>query len=293
MSAQQRLTRDQRREIAREQARAEREARLKRERRNKILIRGGVTLGIVGLLAAIALGFWAATRGSGPGPLNMASGGLVLTGADGEITPVETPNAESVDEIVPTDPDDFDAPVHIVTYLDYLCPYCGMFETANGAYLEELVASGQAALEVHPVTILDRASQGSDYSTRAASAAGCVAEYAPESFLDFNAAMFAQQPAEGTRGLDNDQIAELAANAGADSEEVAACIRETRFSGWFKADTKRVLGDDDLKNPATGSFGTPTIMVNGERYTGAIDNPAALAAFLADYLPEPEDDTEE
>lgn len=287
---QQRLTRDQRREIAREQARAEREARQKRERRNKILFRGGVTVAIVGILAAVAFGIWVGTRGSGPSPLNMASGGIVLTGADGEITPVETPSVESVDDTVATDPDDFDAPVHIVTYVDYLCPFCGQFETANGAFLEELVASGQATLEVHPVTILDRLSQGSEYSTRAASAAGCVAEYAPESFLDFNAAMFAQQPAEGTRGLTNDEIAEIAATAGADSDEVASCIRDARYKGWFKADTQRVLDDEDLKNPTTGQFGTPTIMVNGERYGGAIDDPTALAAFLQEFLPEPEEE---
>lgn len=274
------MTRDQRREIAREQARAEREARQKKERRNKILFRGGVTLAVVGILAAVGFGIWAGSRGSGPSPLNMASGGIVFTGADGEATPLETDRVESGETPEPTDTDDFEAPAHVVTYVDYLCPFCNQFETANGAILEELVASGDITLEVHPVTILDRLSVGTEYSTRAASAAGCVAEYQPENFLSFNAALFAAQPAENSPGLTNDEIVDIAAEAGADSEDVASCIRDARFKGWFKSDSQRVIDDEDLQNPTTGQFGTPTITVNGERYEGSISDPAALVAFI-------------
>lgn len=280
MSEPERLTRDQRREIAREQARAEREARQKKERRNKILFRGGVTLAVLGILAAVGFGIWASSRGSGPSPLNMASGGIVFTGVDGEVTPVETDRAESAEDAEPTDTDDLDAEAHVVTYLDYLCPFCKQFEAANGAFLQELVASGDISLEVQPVAILDRLSLGTEYSTRSASAAGCVAEHQPESFLDFNAALFAAQPPENSEGLTNDEIVEVAASSGADSEEVASCIRDVRFKGWFTSHSERVTDDEDLQNPASGSFGTPTILVNGERYEGSITDPSALAAFI-------------
>jgi protein-disulfide isomerase len=280
--AQERLTKDQRREQARELARLEREARLKAQARNRILIRVGVTLGIVVLLGGIAGGIWLATRPAGPGPVNMASDGILFTGTDdGEVEAVQT-GAVPVDGTpIPTDPDAYDVPARIVTYLDYGCPYCNQFETTNAAQIEELVAAGYATLEVHPISILDRAFLGSEYPTRAANAMACVAAEEPNAFLDASAALFAAQPAEQTEGLTDDEIRDVLDTAGALNDEVSACIGDRRYEGWVVAATERATSDPDLANPSTGGFGTPTILVNGERYTGALDDASAFATFIA------------
>ncbi|HWH96779.1 MAG TPA: thioredoxin domain-containing protein [Pseudolysinimonas sp.] len=281
--AQERLTRDQRREQARELARLEREARLKAQARNRILIRVGATVGVVAVLAAIAGGVWLATRPAGPGPVNMASDGILFTGTDdGAVEAVQTGAVPAEGTPIPTDPDAYDVPARIVTYIDYGCPYCNQFETTNAAQIEDLVAAGYATLEVHPIAILDRAFLGSEYPTRAANAMACVAADEPNAFLDASAALFVGQPAEQTEGLTDDGIRDILDSAGALNDEVSACIGDKRYAAWVAAATERATTDPDLANPDTGKFGTPTILVNGVRYTGPLDDPAAFATFVAE-----------
>jgi protein-disulfide isomerase len=281
--AQERLTKDQRREQARELARLEREQRMKAQRRNSILIRVGATVAVVGVLAAVGWGIWAGTRPVGPGPVNMASDGILFTAdADGAIKAVQSGAVPAEGTPVPTDPDAYDVPVKIVTYIDYGCPYCNQFETTNAEQINGLIESGYATLEVHPIAILDRAFQGSKYSTRAANAMACVAASKPDAFLDANAALFANQPAEETSGLTDDEIRDVLDGAGALSDEISACIGDQRYAGWVKAATDRATNDPALANPANGGFGTPTILVNGVRYQGALDDTSAFAAFIAE-----------
>lgn len=280
--AQDRLTKDQRREQARELARMEREARQKSQSRNRILIRVGATIGVVALLGAVAGGIWLGTRPAGPGPANMASDGILLTGTDdGEIEAVQTGGVPADGTPIATDPDAYDVPARIVVYVDYGCPFCNQFETANGPQIEQLVAAQLATLELHPISILDRAFAGSEYPTRAANAMACVAAEEPNAFLDANAALFAAQPAEGTEGLSDDDIRGVLDTAGALNDEVSACIGDKRYVGWVEAATIRATDNPDLANPSTGGFGTPTILVNGVRYAGALDDPQAFADFVA------------
>ncbi|MCL2788572.1 MAG: thioredoxin domain-containing protein, partial [Micrococcales bacterium] len=104
--------------------------------------------------------------------------------------------------------------VRLDLYSDYMCPYCGRFEMEFGATIQGLIDSGDVAFVLHPVSILDAYSQGTNYSTRASRAAMSVAVGAPEAFGAFNEALFAQQPEENTKGLDDEAIAEIAKQAG-------------------------------------------------------------------------------
>ncbi|WP_309709662.1 thioredoxin domain-containing protein [Pseudolysinimonas sp.] len=280
--AQDRLTKDQRREQARELARMEREARQKAQSRNRILIRVGATVGAVALLGAVAGGIWLGTRPAGPGPVNMASDGILFVGNDdGEVDAVQTGAVPAEGTPIATDPDAYDVPARIVTYLDYGCPYCNQFETTNASQIADLVAAGYATLEVHPISILDGQFAGSEYPTRAANAMACIAAEEPSGFLDASAALFANQPAEGTEGLTDDGIRDILDSVGALNDEISACIGEQRYAGWVAAATERATSDPDLANPSTGGFGTPTVLINGVRYTGALDDPQAFAAFVA------------
>ena len=189
-----RLTKDQRRAAAQEAARVMREKQKRRERRNRIFLIGGSTLAIVVVAAIVAAVLIAANKPIGPGPANMASDGIVLVGADNAVKAVETDRIKQGGTPTPTDTDALDAKLHIVTYIDYLCPFCNQFETTNAESIKQLVASGIADLEVHPIAILDKNSLGTRYSTRAANAAACVANYDPDKYLDVNTALFGSQP---------------------------------------------------------------------------------------------------
>ncbi|WP_125776250.1 DsbA family protein [Antribacter gilvus] len=154
-----------------------------------------------------------------------------------------------------------DAP-RLDVYVDYMCPICGQFEQTNGASIDELRESGEVDLVIHPVAILDRVSQGTEYSTRAASAAAWVADQAPEAFEAYNDLLFANQPPENTGGLTNAQLGDLAEQAGASSDVaggIASGEAEREFSEWVTAVTADVQTKDFFG-------GTPTVLIDGEKF---------------------------
>lgn len=269
-------TKNQRRAEAREIARLEREQRQKRQRRTKVLVRVGATVGVLAVLAAIGGGIWLSSRPDAPGPANLLSGGALFTGSNGEISIVETAGQAAGEDPTPSDTSSYDASANIVSYLDFGCEYCKAFETTNAAQIEELVAEGEATLEVVPVAITG------PYAVRSASAASCLAAYQPESFFDMLPAMYDNQPAEGT-SLTNTEILEIWRNAGIDpSTELESCVNDERYAEWIQANTERVVNDPAIANPATGGFGTPTIFVNDIRYEGTLQDPAVFAQFISD-----------
>lgn len=275
------MTKEERRAAAREAARIERERRRKREAMTKILVRSVATLVVLAVLAGVGFWIYSATRPVGPGPDNMLSDGVLIVPEDGVATVVETAGIPEKGTPTPTDTSDLDEPLYIVAYVDYLCPFCYQFESTNAGQIRALIEAGQAALEVHPIAILDRASQGSRYSTRAANAAACVASLQPAAFLDAHEALFANQPPEGTRGLTNDELVGILAAAGADSDEVASCVREERYKAWVAEATARALSGPLPNTSVPNVTGTPTVIVNGERYQGTLTNATEFAGFLA------------
>lgn len=138
-------------------------------------------------------------------------------------------------------------------YQDFMCPYCGMFEMTNGEDLEELVGAGEIALYVHPLALLDRSSQGTNFSTRSANALAAVADGAPEHVLEFSRLMYVNQPEQGTPGLSDDDIEELAIQAGV-PQDVASTLADGKFTKWVIAATDQSSKD--------GVPGTPAVMVD-------------------------------
>ena len=120
---QERLTKDQRREAAREAARIARAKQKRRDTINSVLVRGGVTLGIVAVVAIVGLVIFNSVKPAGPGPLNMASDGIVLVGEELEAVPTTSIPADG--EPTATDTSDLGVDLNIVMYVDYLCPVCG------------------------------------------------------------------------------------------------------------------------------------------------------------------------
>ncbi|GEK81294.1 DsbA family protein [Agrococcus baldri] len=270
------LTKNERRAQAREQARKMQEERRRRERLKKGLTVGGIIIAAVAVVAIVAVVIVNSIRPAGPGPENMASNGIVI-GQD--FTAERTASTPAEGEPTPTEPrEDI---IQIEIYQDYMCPVCGTFDEANRATLEQLLSTGAATVEVHPIAILDSQSLGTKYSTRSASAAACVAEFAPDSFWDFNSAMFDNQPEERTAGLTNEEIVGVAEQAGIDtSGGLADCINEGRFSSWVedatvRAGTQPLPGTDNVVADRT-----PTVIVNGQQYPGSAGDAAGFQAFV-------------
>lgn len=143
-------------------------------------------------------------------------------------------------------------PVTIDLYEDYLCPACKQFQQSSGETINQLVSSGKAKVVFHPVAYLNRFST-TEYSTRSSAASGCAAKGGK--FKEFTDALFAQQPAEGSAGLSNDQLIDIGAGVGLDKDDFGGCVRDGTYKAW----TEHVT-DDASK---AGVTGTPTIKVNG------------------------------
>lgn len=263
-SAHPRPSKNERRAEAREKARVFRQEQEKKERRTRLLLQGGVALAAVAIIAVIALVLVNSVRPEGPGPRNMASDGIRI----GEgFTAVATPALDAGDRPVVSEANP-EGVVDIQIVLDYLCPICGEFEATNADFIRTLVESGAATVEYRPIAILTSRSAGTEYSLRAANAAACVANFTPNSFFAFNARLFEEQPEEGTPGLDDARLIELAGGAASASSALEECITERTFSSWVKAATTRAqtgpLAIRDVE--VEGIIGTPTIFVNGQVY---------------------------
>lgn len=159
-----------------------------------------------------------------------------------------------------------DGPVRVEVYLDFMCPACREFETAVTPTLNELVAQGKIALVWYPVGFLDRLST-TNYSTRAASAAGCAADAGR--LKPYGEALFANQPAEGGPGLSDDQLIEIGGTVGLNAPSFAQCVRGQRYAEWVSA-------SNDLA-ARRGVNATPTVFVAGKE----VANPTAPNVLAA------------
>jgi protein-disulfide isomerase len=268
-----RQTKNQRREAAREAARLEREKQKRRDRLFRWLIPTISTVAVLAIGAGIVWAFVSNQPApqSAAGPRNMISDGILFTADDsGEVVPVETGAIPASGTPTPAD-EQGDGLAHIVTYVDFSCPACKSFEEAYATSMEALVSAGVATLEVRPIAILDSRFVGSRYSTRSNNVGACVADLAPESFLSVMAAMFTSQPAEGTTGLSDDEIIDVVHGAGLVDEDVDACIEDEFFAPWVTAATERATADTDLWAPGAQGLSTPTIVVNGEVWDRSVD----------------------
>lgn len=269
-------TKSEQREAARAKARELRTQNAKKEKRNKLLLQLSVVLVALGLVGGVAgvIVVENANRAAAPQvndvPNNLTElGGLKVGVGLQAFTNTKTPTADAAGEVP-----------EIVVYLDYQCPVCQAFDVPNSAQIRSWVDTGAATVEFRPLSFLDRASLN-EYSSRAANAAFCVANFEPDSFFDFNELAFLNQPTEGGEGPDDDEIFSWAEEAGAGTEEVKGCIQNKSFEDYVFQHTQAVLS---TPQDGVSVSGTPTILVNGLQYTWATGDDLVSAERFAQFV---------
>jgi protein-disulfide isomerase len=145
-------------------------------------------------------------------------------------------------------------PVTVTMWEDFQCPACRAFEAGNHQQLEAWAQQGVVRLVYQPVAFLDRAST-TNYSTRALIAAGAVVNADPTAFQAFHDLLYAHQPAEGSAGLTDAQLVDLAVQAGAPRDAVAQALSTQQYKGWT------VQRTEVFSQKYTS---TPTVLVNGK-----------------------------
>jgi len=224
---------------AESQAAAERAATIRKEqerkeRRRRTVVVSGVVVVVLAVILAIGYAVQSSRDTSG-------RAGAAPSGAVGEYA-------------VPAGPDT--APVKVEVYEDFMCPFCGEFETATRSKLDQRVAAGDVQVRYHVLNFLDGQST-SDYSTRSANALAVVLDTSgPEVAKKFHDSLFEQQPEEGSAGLSDEQLVDLAVQAGADRSAVQSGVEDRTFQQWVDNVTDRASKD--------GVNSTPTVRVDGK-----------------------------
>ena len=158
-----------------------------------------------------------------------------------------------------------DAPVTIVEFSDFECPYCRRF---NGA-LDELREAEEYAGKVrfvfrhYPIRSIHPLAQ------KAAEATICAQDQGK--FWEFHDALWTDED------LSPDNLEQHAVLLGLDTEAFAECLNSGRHYGRVQADLEAAM---DL-----GQSGTPAVFVNG-RYVGGAISSAALKAEVDRELAE-------
>lgn len=242
----------ERREAQREALRQQRQAELRRQRTVRAVIISIIVIIALVVAGGIGYGIYLATRPAGP---------------------IAVPEGVAEDQpyLVFGADEDSGKPV-VEMQLDFMCPYCGEFESANGQDVQDLVAADAITLHLVPRNFLDTASTTGDYSTRTANALVCVYEESPDNALSFLTLLFENQPAEGSAGLTDDEIWGYAQEAGA-SDSVQTCLTDGTYSDWV----------DDVADPhgAETGGGTPYITIDGTEFSDFYTEGAFLEAAVA------------
>lgn len=274
-----------RRAAAREKARALAESQAKRERTSKMILRGGIGVVVLAILVIVGFLIFQSVQPAAT-PKTYVAGGITLSKGGAVAAPeASAEDMEGKDVKKPTAEDAKEGAPHVKVYIDYQCPACKAFEDTNAAALKKLVDEGTITLEYHPVSFLDRASGDNRYSSRAANLASCVADAAPDKFIDFTTTMFANQPAEGQTGMTDEQLLTQAEDSGiapdtelvtpnADGKKqtVQQCVTEEYFAKSVEEGTQKALDD--------GISGTPTVMINGKQTETTGDAEAFVTEVL-------------
>ena len=161
---------------------------------------------------------------------------------------------------------DPNAPVRIVSYEDFQCPFCREFNAETGALLEEeFVETGVASIEYRHLAFLG------DESVRAAEASECAADQGL--FWEYHNILFLRQ------GAENDGVF-ATGNLKGFAREVAAALPERDFDlGAFdscldsgvKEPLVNAESDEssELFESLTGRASTPGFLINGQPLQGA------------------------
>lgn len=147
-----------------------------------------------------------------------------------------------------------DAPVTIIEFSDFQCPYCSRFAADAGVkiheqYVEEgIVRFGYIHAAYH---------EGEAYT--AAEASECAGEQ--DAFWDYHDLLIDRMAVEGKNDFPTDVLKQYAADLELDTEAFNTCLDEGRYADLVREQTQL--------SSYLGVSGTPTFIVNGKGLVGA------------------------
>lgn len=163
---------------------------------------------------------------------------------------------------------DLNAPVTIVEYGDFQCPFCGkFFRDTEPVIREEYVKTGKVKFIYRDFAFLGQE------SFWAANAARCAGDQGK--FWQYHDYLFNNQQGENQGAFSKANLKSFAAALSLDKEKFNACLDSNKYDEAVKKDSK--AGAD------AGVQGTPATFINDKIYVGALPT-ATFTQIIDDEL---------
>lgn len=213
----------------------------------------------IALLAAIALGV-AAFAGGDTGEPGSADGveqdGQASEERDDQGSEEQEDALEQIERREEGDPlalGDVDAPVLMIEWADFQCPFCGSFaRDTKPELMERYVDEGLLRIEWRDFPVLGPESRTAALAGRAAAE--------QDAFWDLHDEIFAEDRERNAGELDEDSLIDMAESLDLDVERFAASLEDPAHEQAAQADLQ--LGQH------LGITGTPAFLINGRVLVG-------------------------
>ncbi len=205
---------------------------------------GCAILACAGLVIVLAGAFFAPNVSSQFSRIISGAGGL-------QPTPLATSSVQQPGNTL----GDPNAPVKIVEYADFQCPYCERYwRDTEPRIIEQYVKTGKVFYEYHSVGGFI-----GPESAAAAEAAYCAGDQGK--FWQYHDTLFANWTGENVGDFSNDKLLQYAASVGLDEGAFSGCMSRGKYANRLLQDVA------DAK--AAGIRGTPFFLINGKPLEGA------------------------
>ncbi|MCK6584163.1 MAG: DsbA family protein [Anaerolineales bacterium] len=149
---------------------------------------------------------------------------------------------------------DPDAPVTIVEFADFQCPYCGRFFTQTEPLIDEqYMQSGKVRFGYFHFAFLG------PESNWAAEASECAADQ--DKFWEFHDKLYGSQSGENQGTFNKDRLKKFAEELGLDTKAFNECLDSGKYA--------QLIRDESSTASSIGIRSTPTFLINGQPVIGA------------------------
>ncbi|MDX2356400.1 DsbA family protein [Dietzia sp. PP-33] len=197
----------------------------------------------------------------GDQPAAGSATGSAAVSDERQTSPEQAPGPESMEGIARFEEGDpmamgpVDAPVVMIMYSDFRCPFCAKFSReVEPALIEKYVDGGDLRIEWVDLPIFGKESMMAARAGRAAADQG--------RFWEFTEVVFADAPDRGHPDLGEEELVGYAAEAGiVDLDRFRADMTSDKYDEAIRADYQAAT--------ALGATSTPTFLINGTGIVGA------------------------
>ena len=149
---------------------------------------------------------------------------------------------------------DANAPVTIVEFADFQCPFCGRFFAETEPQIDkQYMQSGKVRFGYFNFAFLGQESNW------AAEAAECASDQ--DKFWEYHDMLYSSQSGENQGAFNKDNLKKFAENLGLDTSAFSECLDSGKYT--------QLIQEESSAASSIGVRSTPTFLINGQAVVGA------------------------